>query len=433
MAKNKKKEKTDMHPNHLKDPVNILYEALFWVGLVILIVAHISKRPIAVIAGLIVIFLSLFVYELHHKEEEEKKRKGRALTKAFFVIITLAVIYFLYALKGELIGILKGPISQGWLLYLLGGLFLADLFFIGYHVMKKRKSSNKPKFIEIRLAKKTEKKEGKNLRAGNQTLLYILLFLIGIIIAVVALLYSNWITMILGFTLACLSLLAYRFIVRPQKTKSQDLEDMKKTKEFFSKMPISFKIAKNGAADKETEAKLKQIKEAERKLLEEGVKEKKTFKGLQKKRRQEEKLLRRQDKLKRKEMKITLRAERQKKKEEERQLKKLDKAKENLKRFEMKKESLKGKFKGEGSLLMGDITKIKQEVKKVGRYETDFDKLYELIGKYSVIRLSEVSEIFGISKEKAEEWAQILESHNLAVTHYPAIGGPELRKKEDKK
>ncbi len=65
--------------------------------------------------------------------------------------------------------------------------------------------------------------------------------------------------------------------------------------------------------------------------------------------------------------------------------------------------------------------------KRLFKYETDIDKLYRLIEKYRVIRLSEVQEVFKIDNEKAEKWSKILEEHELIDLYYPMFGEPRLK------
>ncbi len=67
---------------------------------------------------------------------------------------------------------------------------------------------------------------------------------------------------------------------------------------------------------------------------------------------------------------------------------------------------------------------------KQDKYETDIDKLYRLLEKYKKVKISEIKKIFSISNEKAEEWAKILEEHNLGHFHYPAFGEPEIQWKQ---
>lgn len=60
--------------------------------------------------------------------------------------------------------------------------------------------------------------------------------------------------------------------------------------------------------------------------------------------------------------------------------------------------------------------------------ETDFDVLYKLILNKERVKLSEVTKLFKIKKDKAEQWAQILDERGLVKIHYPAMGEPEIRK-----
>ncbi|MDP2906814.1 MAG: hypothetical protein Q8O03_02640 [Nanoarchaeota archaeon] len=79
------------------------------------------------------------------------------------------------------------------------------------------------------------------------------------------------------------------------------------------------------------------------------------------------------------------------------------------------------------------LAKIKKEVvAKASKYETDVDKLYRLIEEVGCLTITEVSEGFGITREQAEEWGKILESHDLIELNYPAIGELQLCKKKSK-
>lgn len=96
-------------------------------------------------------------------------------------------------------------------------------------------------------------------------------------------------------------------------------------------------------------------------------------------------------------------------------------------------ESRKEKKLTEGKKERTVLQKIKKEiVAKASKYETDLDKLYRLINEVGSITVTEVAEGFGISKEQAEEWGRILESHDLIELNYPAIGELQLCKKKSK-
>ena len=97
-----------------------------------------------------------------------------------------------------------------------------------------------------------------------------------------------------------------------------------------------------------------------------------------------------------------------------------------------KKEKKKEEGIPEKKVEMEDLRK--EVAKKQEDYETDFDKLHKLVEKYGRIKIADVAETFKITKKEAEEWATILEQHNLASIYYPALGGPEIvRKKKAKK
>ncbi len=81
------------------------------------------------------------------------------------------------------------------------------------------------------------------------------------------------------------------------------------------------------------------------------------------------------------------------------------------------------------------LEKEGKNVKKIVegmKVKTTIDKLYELILDCGVVRINdELSKKIGVSKTQIEEWAMVLEEHNLLELHYPAIGEPEIRKTHD--
>ncbi len=64
-----------------------------------------------------------------------------------------------------------------------------------------------------------------------------------------------------------------------------------------------------------------------------------------------------------------------------------------------------------------------------GRYTTDIDLLYQLIKTNDCVPLSYAVKVIKVDKKRIEEWAKILEDHNLITINYPAWGEPELCKK----
>ena len=87
------------------------------------------------------------------------------------------------------------------------------------------------------------------------------------------------------------------------------------------------------------------------------------------------------------------------------------------------------------SLLLTIIfLKKKQKTQKISQnkktYTTEFDRLYDLVKINKTIKISAISKIFKIRKKEAEDWARILEEHELIDLHYPLLGEPELKWKQ---
>ncbi len=87
------------------------------------------------------------------------------------------------------------------------------------------------------------------------------------------------------------------------------------------------------------------------------------------------------------------------------------------------KERVKNEIKENKEIIKEIISEPKKSVK------TPIDELFELVLKKGKIRISEAARIFGVHELQIEEWAKILEEHGLIEIHYPAVGKPELRKK----
>lgn len=78
-----------------------------------------------------------------------------------------------------------------------------------------------------------------------------------------------------------------------------------------------------------------------------------------------------------------------------------------------------------------DINKarlIPIQIRKLQMPETYFDLVIEIVNKRGLITIAELAKTFRITKERAEEWANILADHNLITLYYPPIGEPILKK-----
>lgn len=213
---------------------------------------------------------------------------------------------------------------------------------------------------------------------------------------------------------------------KTRKAEKRKEREVKKEKSGFLWGIFKKKIKK----ENEEEKKAKEIKKAGKiKLKKETEKNPGIFLGLFRKRSKEE-IERERNK---KEERLRLKEERRKRKQElkiEKMLKKEGMKADKLRLEEEKRKKMgesKEKQRREKIPLVKELSRsLKIEV---GKYETDIDILYKIIERNGRIKLSAISRYFGIDERKAEEWATILQEHNLAKIHYPPMGGPELRKK----
>jgi hypothetical protein len=82
--------------------------------------------------------------------------------------------------------------------------------------------------------------------------------------------------------------------------------------------------------------------------------------------------------------------------------------------------------------LEGEARNVKKIVEGM-KVKTTIDKLYELVLDKGAVKINdELAQKLGVSKTQIEEWAMVLEEHNLAELHYPAIGEPEIKKMHEK-
>lgn len=86
-----------------------------------------------------------------------------------------------------------------------------------------------------------------------------------------------------------------------------------------------------------------------------------------------------------------------------------------------------GIFVRDKIVLSKDIKRLNLSSKRK-RYRTDLDVLYELLKEKKTIKISTIARAFKIDKDKAMEWAKILESGDLVTIEYPGFRGePEVR------
>ena len=100
----------------------------------------------------------------------------------------------------------------------------------------------------------------------------------------------------------------------------------------------------------------------------------------------------------------------EKKKEEE----KTEKKPPETKKTEERKEIVKKK---QTPQIRHDITK------------TPIDDLFDFVNKVNKVKISAAARKFNVNKFQIEEWAKILEEHDMVRIHYPIVGEAEIRKK----
>lgn len=63
------------------------------------------------------------------------------------------------------------------------------------------------------------------------------------------------------------------------------------------------------------------------------------------------------------------------------------------------------------------------------KIKTSFDQLLELVIEKGSIKIPDAAKKLRVKDKQIEEWARILEEHDLIEIHYPAFGKPFLKKK----
>ncbi len=72
--------------------------------------------------------------------------------------------------------------------------------------------------------------------------------------------------------------------------------------------------------------------------------------------------------------------------------------------------------------------KPRKAIEEGEKVKTTIDRMYSLVKKYKRIKIDDkLAHTLGVDKTQIEEWAVILEEHDLLELHYPTIGEPEIR------
>jgi hypothetical protein len=106
-----------------------------------------------------------------------------------------------------------------------------------------------------------------------------------------------------------------------------------------------------------------------------------------------------------------------------------ERAKEELHEEKIKEE----KVLQEEEVKKIEVSREKAAPTKLGSMETTIDRLIDIIDKKGSVNTYNLSKELGVSMERIESWAKILEDRGLIEIEYPLIGPSKLRKKEWKK
>ena len=341
------------------------------------------------------------------------KNRIQTALEIVFGLSVLAALFFLFSGRGHFVFFLS-----------LFFIVLLMLEYLWYQLRKKihpsknrsrkpirRISSVKKSHKKILPAKKKQTPLPANLK---KALLYHLLFLVSILVILAGYVFSEWITAVLGIALMGLSLVAYR-MVRKSLPSSRIVEKKKETDRKTSSL-------KQEHLQKELDA----LFSAQKTALGEEREERKRYKALQKKINAEERKHRFEQWRKKW-------AERRKQRKARREQLRVERAKKRLEQLQKEREKLVQKEKTLSEMKktrdeLSGLQETKLHIQSTSKYQTDLDRLMEMVQKYTIVKLSEAATIFQVSIRTIEDWARILESHNLIRIHYPAFGEPELRK-----
>ena len=244
--------------------------------------------------------------------------------------------------------------------------------------------------------------------------IYAILFLISLPITIIGFFFLNLVVGTVGLGIMFFALLGYNLIKR--------YIGIAKKQRVIKEGLSSYEV---GVADKEIKklrAQELQLMQTEKASSERVIKLQELIRREKKKRVQEVKEKLKEEAVERREERI-----RQKHIDtEQKRLKSLEDKKEKTKKMEL--ELLKTK---EQQIKIHLLKKLRNEIKH-GRYETDVDKLVELVNRYERIKMGEIAQVFEVKMPIVEEWARILEEHDLIKVHYPPIGDAELVKRKPK-
>lgn len=99
-----------------------LYESLFWIGFALVIFSYVSANEYYLMAGLVLSLVSLLIYETCHRPE----KRAKYYFYLFYLAVILVVGYVIYTFLEKIRYILTLPVRNSWLLYVIFALIILD-------------------------------------------------------------------------------------------------------------------------------------------------------------------------------------------------------------------------------------------------------------------------------------------------------------------
>lgn len=248
------------------DKIKLFYDLIFWLGMIFLAVSYFIEEWNVLIIGIILLLLSLFIYELYHKPIKKKP-----YINLFYFLVSLLILYLLYLSREKLLIIFSRPFSS-LLLFVFYSLAILILIVIIYNWIKGSKKTQKPKEkakkkvkpvikpvvkkVSIKPKKEIKiKKEKRKLSFKlqkffkNLSLSFFILFLIfGIYILIPYLSYQQWLIYVAIVVIVFTVLLSLVYLYFKGRHKiNQKIKEIKEKKEEVKKEEV--KTADTKAAE----------------------------------------------------------------------------------------------------------------------------------------------------------------------------------------
>lgn len=382
---------------------SIASHSLLICGFAVLIASYFIASNALMYLGLIYLLLSFFI-----RETSGIREKHKSITKLVGALLgaVIALIVFAFSFGADyFIERLSLP-DKRLIMYIFIGLCVLVFAVILAKVTNLPINWKKP----LKKAEKEKNAEKQHIILTKVQWFFTTMFLISVGFFVYSYLRLMFLLMGLGAFLLAISLLGYKL----GNEKSGNEKEI---------IPIKAKLEKPKEMTKEEN---KALEDQYTKMVSEGNKEESSFREIRKQKREEERYLKKREKMKLREESLRRKEELKAKKREEKEKRKLVRAQKRIERYKERKQ-----------ILLSEREKLEQrkELLEYGKKmaakkedETDLDQLYDFVQKFGLIKLNEIMEIFGVSKEVATRWMGIFEQSKLAEIHYPAMGIPELRR-----